>query len=283
MGALIGLMFGAGIVAILASFEEPRRERERPRARIVRAWLDRHSVRGLSVPAFLLLSVASGFIVGAVMAGLVRSVLVAVVFGLAATSVPAFLIRGRSRRIAAEHRAAWPDAIDNLASAIRAGLSLSDAMSQLAVRGPEPLRPHFAAFSHDYARTGRFNVALDRFKDRAADPVGDRVVETLRLARLVGGGDLGRVLRTLSSYLREDHRTRSELESRQAWAVNGARLAVAAPWFVLLLMSFQPAVIQRFSTGSGPYILLGVGLACVVAYRLMLAIGRLPMETRVLA
>ena len=30
-------------------------------------------------------------------------------------------------------------------------------------------------------------------------------------------------------------RTRAELESRQAWTVNGARLAVAAPWLVLLL------------------------------------------------
>jgi tight adherence protein B len=50
----------------------------------------------------------------------------------------------------------------------------------------------------------------------------------------VGGGDLGRLLRSLSTFLREDARTRSELESRQAWTVNGARLAVSAhettPW-----------------------------------------------------
>ena len=76
---------------------------------------------------------------------------------------------------------------------------------------------------------------LDRLKDRLADPVGDRVVEGLRIAREVGGGDLGRLLRNLSGYLRDDARTRSELEARQAWTVNGARLAVAAPWLVLLL------------------------------------------------
>jgi tight adherence protein B len=46
-------------------------------------------------------------------------------------------------------------------------------------------------------------------------------------------------LRALSGYLREDLRTRGELESRQAWTVNAARLAVAAPWVVLLLMSLQ--------------------------------------------
>ena len=99
--------------------------------------------------------------------------------------------------------------------------------------------------------SGRFGDALDRLKDRLADPVGDRVVESLRVAREVGGGDLGRLLRSLSGFLRDDARTRSELESRQAWTVNGARLAVAAPWLVLLLMCFQPEVIHRYSTGAG--------------------------------
>jgi tight adherence protein B len=45
----------------------------------------------------------------------------------------------------------------------------------------------------------------------------------------VGGGELGRLLRSLSGYLRDDARTRSELESRQAWTVAGARLAVSKP------------------------------------------------------
>ena len=92
----------------------------------------------------------------------------------------------------------WPDAVDNLASAVRAGLALPEALSQLAVRGPEELRPAFAAFAEDYRATGRFQECLDRLKERLGDPVGDRLVESLRIAREVGGGDLGRLLRTLS-------------------------------------------------------------------------------------
>ena len=53
-----------------------------------------------------------------------------------------------------------------------------------------------------------------------AMPPGDRVVEGLRIAREVGGGELGRLLRNLSGYLRDEARTRSEMESRQAWTVN---------------------------------------------------------------
>jgi tight adherence protein B len=108
-------------------------------------------------------------------------------------------------------------------------------------------------------------------------------VEGLRVAREVGGGDLGRLLRNLSGHLREDARTRAELEARQSWALNGARLAVAAPWLVLLTMSFQREVIARYSSGAGVVVLAVGGVLCVAAYRLMLRIGRLPVERRVMA
>jgi tight adherence protein B len=176
----------------------------------------------------------------------------------------------------------WPEAVDNLASAVRAGMSLPDALAALAVRGPEPLRPAFDAFALDYQVTGRFGECLDRLKARLADPVGDRVVEGLRIAREVGGGELGRLLRNLSGYLRDDARTRSEMESRQAWTVNGARLAVAAPWVILLIMSFQPDVIRRYSSPAGVVVLVFGAALCVTAYWAMLRIGRLPVDRRIL-
>jgi tight adherence protein B len=113
--------------------------------------------------------------------------------------------------------------------------------------------------------------------------VGDRVVEGLRVAREVGGGELGRLLRNLSGYLRDEARTRSEMEARQAWSINGARLAVAAPWAVLLFMSFQSEVISRYASAGGVVVLLSGAAACVVAYRLMMWIGRLPTERRILS
>ena len=109
--------------------------------------------------------------------------------------------------------------------------------------------------ARDYQATGRFGDCLDRLKAAAGRPVGDRVVEALRIAREVGGGDLGRMLRSLSRFLRDDARTRSELESRQAWVVNGARLAAAAPWVVLLVLSIQPEVIGRYRSPAGVVVL----------------------------
>ena len=177
----------------------------------------------------------------------------------------------------------WPEAVDNLASAVRAGLSLPDAVAALGTSGPEALRHDFAQFALDYQVTGRFGECLDRLKDRLADPVGDRVVESLRVAREVGGGDLGRLLRSLSGFLRDDARTRAELQSRQAWTVNGARLAVSAPWIVLLLMSFQTTAIRSYASPGG-VLVLGIGFGvCVLAYAAMMRIGRLPVEKRILS
>ena len=154
----------------------------------------------------------------------------------------------------------------------------------LGTRGPgAAARRRSTQFALDYQVSGRFGECLDRLKDRLADPVGDRVVEGLRIAREVGGGELGRLLRNLSGYLRDDARTRSEMEARQAWTVNGARLAVAAPWLVLLFMSFQSEVIRRYASPAGVVVLAVGAAACVVAYRLMMRIGRLPTERRILS
>ena len=229
------------------------------------------------------MSTASFLLVTVVMAAFSGVLIVAVVFGLLAAMLPIAMLRGRATRRSREFAMLWPDAVDNLASAVRAGLSLPEALQQLGERGPEGLREPFEAFARDYQSTGRFHESLDRLKVRLADPVGDRVVEALRIARDVGGGDLGRMLRALSGFLRDDARTRGELESRQSWTVNGARLAVAAPWIVLLLMSFQREVVARFSTGTGLVILCAGSVLCVVAYRLMMWLGRFPAERRILA
>ncbi len=282
MGVTVGLLLGLGLLLVVWSIADPRRPRLTRRP-LVRPLLDRAGLSDVSVRGLLGLCTGS-FLAGfLLMTVLSRVLVIGLVFGLLAGILPIAVLRERGRRRLREHAELWPDAVDNLASAVRAGLSLPEAVMQLGERGPEGLRPAFVRFARDYQSTGRFETALDRLKNHLADPTGDRVVEALRLARDVGGGDLGRMLRSLSAFLRDDLRTRNEIESRQSWTVNAARLAVAAPWIVLVAMSLQGDVLVRFATGTGTVILLGGAAVCVVAYRLMLWLGRLPGERRVLA
>lgn len=293
-GVLVGLLGGLGFLLLVAWFtstpvlgvgaggaSSANRAIAGRRARIDDA-LVRSGVQGVSVGRLASASVVSGVAVLVVVLGVSRSVVIAVAFALLAGASPVAWIRRRSRRRSDELRGVWPDAVDNLASSVRAGLALPEALAQLGSKGPLPLREPFRRFAADYEATGRFTEALERLKADLADPVGDRIVEALRVAREVGGSDLGRLLRTLSTFLRDDVRIRGELESRQSWTVNGARLAVAAPWMLLLLLSLRPEAVAAYDSRAGAVVLAVGALTCFIAYRLMIGIGRLPEEQRVL-
>lgn len=284
MGALIGLCLGLGLFLVWRSLTVPRSRRTpaRQRGDRIADLLADAGIESVTPVALVASCLGVGGVVLVLMALLSRSLPIATAFGLIAAFGPVSLVRFRARQRRSELRELWPEVVDNLASGVRAGLSLPEAVTQLGVRGPQELRRPFQRFGEDYRATGRFFECLDRLKATLSDPVGDRVVESLRMARQVGGTDLGRLLRTLSAFLREDARTRAELETRQGWTVNAARLAVAAPWIVLALLSLRPEAVAAYNSTAGLVVLAVGGALCAVAYRLMIRIGRLPEEERVL-
>ncbi|MBY3552705.1 type II secretion system F family protein [Modestobacter lapidis] len=282
-GGLIGLALGVGLLLVWRSGPRAPQRRggdRRPGRR--QQLLSAAGLTGINGAQLVALQAALGVVVTVLVLVTTRTVTISLVFGVFGAAVPHLLVRRLAAKRHADLREVWPEVVDNLASAVRAGLSLPEALAALAVRGPEVLRGAFARFAADHRSTGRFSDSLDRLKDDLADPVGDRIVETLRVAREVGGSDLGRVLRTLSVFLREDTRARAELETRQGWVVQAARLAVAAPWIVLLLLATQQQTLAAYDSPVGTALLIGGGVVCVAAYQLMLRIGRLPQDVRVL-
>ncbi len=237
---------------------------------------------GLTIRSLLVACAVAGGLVLALVQVTVGVLPIAVCFAAMAAAAPVVLVRRRARRRRARLRDLWPDAVDNITSAVRAGMALPEALAQLGERGPDELREPFRRFADDYRLTGRFADCLDRLKERLSDPVGDRLVESLRIARDVGGTDLGRLLRTLSGFLREDSRTRAELEARQSWTVNAARLAAAAPWIVLAMLSTNPESVAAYASGLGAGVLAVGAAVTVVAYWSMMRLGRLPEDRRVL-
>ncbi len=283
MGALVGLLFGLGALLIWRSGARAPQRRTAPSWQRGRVELLRQAgVDGVGPVQLVGAQLLCALLAATAVLVLTSTTTVALCFGGFAFFLPVVLLRRMRRRRQVALRELWPEAVDNLASAVRAGMSLPEGLSALGERGPAELRPAFARFGIGYRASGRFGPCLDTLKHDLADPVGDRVCETVRVAREVGGSDLGTVLRTLSELLRSDARTRAELETRQGWIVNAARLAVAAPWLVLLLLGTQSETLSAYDSAGGG-LLLGIGAAvCVVAYRIMLQIGRLPEDRRVL-
>jgi tight adherence protein B len=286
-GLGVGALLGGGVFLIWWSCWTPR-PRHGGRGRsvgvfdVLRDDIVHAGFSGLSVRALLGACVIAAMVVVAVVQVGVGVAPIAGCCGLMGGWLPLAIVRSRARRRRSRLRDRWPEVVDHITSGVRAGMALPEALGQLGHRGPDGLRDPFAAFADDYRLTGRFGDCLDRLKDRLSDPVADRLVESLRIAREVGGPELGRVLRTLSAFLRDDVRTRAELEARQSWTVYAARLAAAAPWIMLGVLAMSPVSIAAYSSGPGALVLAVGAAVTVVAYGAMIRIGRLPEDERVL-
>lgn len=285
IAAACGLVLGIGLVLAASPWLWPSDPGERatrsvrPFARfgerVRQAGLGRVSAATIIVVAGLL-----GVVAAAVVFAIVPVVALAAAAGVAATALPFAVVSARARARRRATRAVWPDALDHVVAGLRSGRSLPDALAALGDSGPAPLRPAFEDFAADLTATGHLAFALDALKNRLADPVADRVVETLRVAREVGGTELPGVLRALAAHLRADAAIRSEVEARQSWVVVAARLGVAAPWLVLVLLAARPEAVRAYNSPTG-FAVLAIGLVVtVVAYRIMVAVGRLPEERR---
>ncbi|MCI9889672.1 type II secretion system F family protein [Micrococcales bacterium 31B] len=291
-GLLVSLVLALGVYCVWSAIwpappqSAPRRGSrgvsQRLEELLVQAGWLRHSHKGRGGRVFLGVSLILVILTVLVLFVVTRALNVSLVLAVFAGFLPYWFVRGLARRRIGQRRELWPDVVDNLRSSIRAGLSLPDAVGQLAESGPEPLRGYFAIFAREYRLGGRFGESLDLLKDSFSDPVADRIVEALRMARDVGGTDLGVLLHALSQFLREESRTRAELQARQSWTINAAKLSIAAPWIVLLLIGTRSESLTAFNSATGTAVLAVGALLCVGAYRIMKFIARLPEDERVL-
>ena len=281
MSVALGLALGIGLVLSVSPWFWPGTGAPRDarpgvlRDRLTQAGLARVSP-GIVAAVCGTLALTAGAAAHAAIGVVALSLAVA---GVAAM-VPVVAIGSRARARRRATRVVWPDVVDQLVSAVRSGLGLPEALASLADSGPEITRGPFDEFTRRHRSTGNFSFAVDELKLQLADPVADRLLETLRMAREVGGTELTSVLRTLGAQLRQESAIRSEVEGRQSWVVNAARLGVAAPWIVLLLLATRPEAAEAYNSPEGVALVVGGLVVSTLAYRLMLRVGRLPEERR---
>lgn len=284
MTIAVGLLLGAGLLLAASPWLWPRTAVSPSRGRRpldgVRDRLLQAGLGQVSAAVFVIVSVLFGIAVAAAISVVVPVLAIAVAAGVVALAVPFAVVAARARARRRARRAAWPDLVDHLVSALRAGQPLAESVGSLATVGAPETREAFLLFEREVQTSGAVSPALDALKERLADPVADRIVETLRMAREVGGSELPTVLRNLAASLRAELAVRSEAEARQSWVVSAARLGVGAPWIVLVLLSSRAEAASAYNSPLG-LLVLGVGLVVtIVAYRLMVALGRLPEERR---
>jgi tight adherence protein B len=280
---MLGVLLGVGVLLAVSpvlwpahsGVSEKRTAGDALRERLAQAGLQR-----VSAATFVAASILLAAIAGAVTFALVPVTALAVAAAIVGLVLPMIVVLRRGRSVRKNARVVWPDVVDHLVSAVRSGLSLPESIMSLAHTGPPATRTAFATFERGYRSSGDFAGGLDNLKAHLADPVADRILETVRMSREVGGSELTLVLRNLAAYLRQDAAIRSEVEARQSWVLNAARLGVAAPWIVLVLLATRPEAAAAYNTPAGAVLVVGGLGVSVVAYQIMIGLGRIPEERR---
>jgi tight adherence protein B len=241
---------------------------------------------GLSTiqPAQFILLLVTGFaLLFGVVLVITSSMLIA---GSVCLCVGAQLLDTLQTRIKTENLKAnleWPKFLDSIHSAAWAGASLEQAILDSVSVAPPKIAWALLEFERDQGSGLPFSQSLDNLKARLANPIADRFIEITRLASASGGRGYLSALRSQALQLRLENATWSEIQAKQNWVLGTAKLAVLAPWLVLVLLGMRPETAVAFQTETGIVVLVIGLVASLLAFRLIKTLGALPQRTRTLA
>ncbi len=280
---VVGLSLGVGLWLVVVPAMPFERSPHRPHSRVWQPLVGLLEEAGfshlnpLSVAGVVLLgATAVGFVVTLLFPVLILGPLAAIATALLGY---AFVLRERGAR---RHRlrVAWPGVIDHIRAGIRSGSDVARAVAALPPSLPPDIARTVELFRDDLARGMSSDMALGEWGARLADPVGDRIVEVLRMAGEVGGTDLPDVLNSLQRSVRHDIAVREDATAKQSWVRSAAVMAVAAPWVVLVVIGSRGDTLQSYQSLEGSIVLVVGAVVSAVAYRMMHAIGSLPPQRR---
>lgn len=191
-------------------------------------------------------------------AGTVVALMMGVGAGFVPIAVVAFL---RSRRLR-QFEAHFPEAIDLLGRALRAGHAFTTGMEMVGKELPEPVAGEFRAVFEEQNFGLPLRDAMLNLTERV--PLIDvKFFVTALLVQKETGGNLAEILDNLSKVVRERFRIQGEVRIRTAQGRLTAIILIGLPpMMVVLLRIVNPSYINLlFTDPMGPYFL---GVAAVL-------------------
>ena len=187
----------------------------------------------------LLMTCAGAALAGAVlMARISASPLVGGVVGLAAGFVPVLLLSRRSNRRAALFEEQFPEAIDLMARALRAGHALTTGLALVAEELPEPVAAEFRLV-YDRQNFGMSLPDALRLLAARVPLIDARFFVTAVLTQRESGGNLAEILDNLASVIRQRFRVRRQIKVVTAharltgWVLVGMPIAIALAMMIV--------------------------------------------------
>jgi tight adherence protein B len=164
----------------------------------------------------------------------------------------------------------FPDALDMLGRAVRAGHSFTSAMELVVQECPEPVAGEFSITFEEQNYGIPLRDALLHFADRM--PSFDvRFLVTALIVQRDSGGNLAEILDQLSRVIRERFRIHRDVQSKTALGRMTAGILILLPAGMLAMMMFvnRESEVVLFTDPKGPEI-LGIAVALQVIGALLL-------------
>ncbi len=192
--------------------------------------------------------------------------LVSLLAAAAAGSVPVMAVGWMVKRRVRKFEEQFPESIDLVARALRAGHALTTALGMVADEAPEPVRSEFRLLFDRQNFGMPLPDALKSFAERI--PLLDaRFFATSVLTQRESGGNLGEVLDNLSALIRERFRLKRHV---RAVSAHGRMTG----WILALLPAALAGIISVVSPGyMKPLFTDPIGKIVVVIALIMQAVG----------
>jgi tight adherence protein B len=202
---------------------------------------------------------------------------------LLSSAIPFIVSKKKFKKLERERERAWPEAIENIVSALQAGQSIAEAINALTQHGPIQLRAVFKSIQDRTLDGTSLENSILLEMEILGNAVADQTLNSLILAKEFGGRDVTTTLRLLATFLREQDEAIEEIETRFGWVRNSAFLGTIAPWLLLALLSTQRNTVLAYATTAGKTVLsIGV-IATGIAYIWMDRVSRLPAPIRLIS
>ncbi|GAB1344053.1 type II secretion system F family protein [Gemmatimonas sp.] len=225
---------------------------------------------------FLLFTLLAGMIGLTIMQFLVGGL--ASLAGLLLAGVPWLLLKQRQTKRRRAFEMAFPDALDLMTNALRAGYSLQAAMEFTGREAAQPLRAEFLRF-YDEQRLGvDVRTALMAMQERIGTEEARLFVTSLVLQRETGG-NLVELLTNISNLIRERIKFQSNLETLTAEPKMSARVLAGMPFVMFgAIYSINAEYMKPlFEQPQGKFLMVYAFLSVVVGYFIMDKIASVDM------
>ena len=277
IAALLGTGTGLGVLLIVLGWRGvdlpgPRRT-QRPRQASDRPLPRRGLIRlGAAIAAGVVAGLATGWLVGAVLAG------------LACWALPRLL--GRDPEQA--HRIACVDAIATWTEMLRDTLSAASGLEQAilatAPLAPIPIRGHVTELAARLENGERLAPSLRRLADQLDDPIGDLVIAALVKAAEQQARRLGDLLGALAHTAREQVSMRLRVEAGRARTRTSVRVIVGTTLtFAVAMVLLNRSYLSAFDSATGQVVLLGIGMLFAVGFAWLQRISHIAAPARMLS